>query len=253
MSRRQSVTRSYRIREFAGLAGVTVRALHHYDRIGLLKPRRTDTGYRVYRDEDLQTLEQIVALKFIGLPLKTIGTLLRRAPADLLQTLHAQRTILEDRRRFLEQAIQAIADVETSLRQGGSADAGLLARVIKVIDMQTRNDEWKTKYDALVSAKIERLKAMSPEARQELQQQWTGLFKEAEGLLSEDPASPRVQQLADRWVRLLEVFSGGTPIDPELLRTFGAAYKDPERSAAMSSAADTRVWDLIGKALAARR
>ena len=60
---------TYRIREFAGLAGVTVRALHHYDRLGLLKPRRTQTGYRVYCTRDLETLEQIVALKFIGLAL----------------------------------------------------------------------------------------------------------------------------------------------------------------------------------------
>jgi DNA-binding transcriptional MerR regulator len=44
----------YRIREFAALAGVTVRALHHYDRLGLLKPSgRSRGGYRLYRDSDL--------------------------------------------------------------------------------------------------------------------------------------------------------------------------------------------------------
>ena len=64
--------RTYRAREFARLAGVTVRALHHYDRLGLLKPQRTQAGYRVYSEEDLKALEQIVALKFIGLPLKKI-------------------------------------------------------------------------------------------------------------------------------------------------------------------------------------
>ena len=55
--------RTYRIREFAQLAGVTVRALHHYDRLRLLKPRRTQTGYRAYDSKDLEILEQIVALK----------------------------------------------------------------------------------------------------------------------------------------------------------------------------------------------
>ena len=44
----------YRAREFAELAGVTVRTLHHYDRLDLLKPRRTDAGYRLYRDRDLE-------------------------------------------------------------------------------------------------------------------------------------------------------------------------------------------------------
>lgn len=71
--------RTFRIRELAQLAGVTVRALHHYDRLGLLEPRRTEKGYRVYSLKDLAILEQIVALKFIGLPLETIRGLLQIA------------------------------------------------------------------------------------------------------------------------------------------------------------------------------
>ena len=51
----------YHVREFAQLAGVTVRALHHYDRLGLLRPSRTETGYRLYYLRDLERLEQIVA------------------------------------------------------------------------------------------------------------------------------------------------------------------------------------------------
>src|SRR5882757_5503192 len=43
-------SRTYRVGEFARLAGVTPRALHHYDRLGLLKPRRTAVGYRAYTD-----------------------------------------------------------------------------------------------------------------------------------------------------------------------------------------------------------
>ena len=82
---------TYRIREFADLAGVTVRALHHYDRLGLLRPRRSQSGYRVYSVGDLELLEQIVALKFIGLPLNRIKHLLRRNRADLCAALRAQR------------------------------------------------------------------------------------------------------------------------------------------------------------------
>lgn len=64
--------RTYRAREFATLAGVTVRTLHHYDRLELLKPRRTRAGHRVYSARDLESLEQIIALKFIGVPLKAM-------------------------------------------------------------------------------------------------------------------------------------------------------------------------------------
>src|SRR5713101_3704201 len=107
--------RTYRIREFADLAGVTVRALHHYDRLGLLKPRRTQTGYRVYCAKDLETLEQIVALKFIGLPLKTIKLLLRRRPADLSTALRVQRALLEQKKCLLERAITAIGQAEETM------------------------------------------------------------------------------------------------------------------------------------------
>src|SRR5689334_8823147 len=97
-----------RIREFAAHTGVTVRALHHYDRIGLLRPRRTDSGYRLYGTRELERLEQIVALKFIGVPLKQIKAMLDRDASDLPQTLRMQRTLLEEKRRLLDQAIQAI-------------------------------------------------------------------------------------------------------------------------------------------------
>ena len=62
----------YQIQEFAQLAGVTVRALHHYDPLGLLRPRRTPSRYRLYSDSDLERLEQIAALKFLGVSLKQI-------------------------------------------------------------------------------------------------------------------------------------------------------------------------------------
>jgi len=70
------MAKSYRVHEFAELAGVTVKALHHYDRLGLLKPARTQAGYRAYKTVHLARLEQIVALKSLGIPLKQIRTIL---------------------------------------------------------------------------------------------------------------------------------------------------------------------------------
>jgi DNA-binding transcriptional MerR regulator len=69
----------YRVSDFAEKAGVTVRTLHHYDRLGLLKPSgRTEAGYRLYGERDFARLQQIVTLKFIGLPLRQIKDLLDR-------------------------------------------------------------------------------------------------------------------------------------------------------------------------------
>jgi DNA-binding transcriptional MerR regulator len=66
------LSRFYQIHEFAELAGVTVKALRHYGRLVLLIPERADGGYRMYAERDLERLEQIIALKFLGVPLKQI-------------------------------------------------------------------------------------------------------------------------------------------------------------------------------------
>jgi len=71
---------------------VIVRAPHYYDRLGLLKPSgRSDRGYRLYCDRDMARLEQIVVLKFLGLPMGQIGRLLKRE-APLGDTLRRQQS-----------------------------------------------------------------------------------------------------------------------------------------------------------------
>ena len=77
----------YHTQKFAELAGVTVRALHHCDRLGLLKPRSTQAGYRLYGFRDFERLEQIVALKFLGIPLKQIRALFNREATALPEAL----------------------------------------------------------------------------------------------------------------------------------------------------------------------
>lgn len=61
--------RTYQVSEVARIAGVSVRALHHYDAIGLLVPRgRTEAGYRLYNGEDLLRLQQILIGRELGMP-----------------------------------------------------------------------------------------------------------------------------------------------------------------------------------------
>ena len=65
--------RTYQVKEVVELAGVTVRALHHYDEIGLLVPKaRTAGGYRLYDDDDLLRLQQILIGRELGLSLEEI-------------------------------------------------------------------------------------------------------------------------------------------------------------------------------------
>jgi DNA-binding transcriptional MerR regulator len=97
-----------RVYEFAERAGVTVKTLHHYDRVGLLRPQRTRAGYRVYTSSDLVRLEQILALKTIGVSLKDIRALLDRDGLPLPAIFRQQREVLEEKRRLLDRTIDGL-------------------------------------------------------------------------------------------------------------------------------------------------
>ena len=120
-------TTLYRVHEFAELAGVTVRALHHYDRLGLLRPTaRTGSQYRLYSENDLARLEQIVVLKFLGMSLKEIGKLLEEE-SSLDAALRRQERVLTEKRRQLEQAMKTISNASSSLRSLNLATAAGVA------------------------------------------------------------------------------------------------------------------------------
>ncbi|MFW3169795.1 MerR family transcriptional regulator [Geodermatophilus sp. CPCC 206100] len=84
--------------EVAALAGVTVRTLHHYDRIGLLSPSgRTSAGYRRYSPADLDRLHQVLVYRELGFPLEEVATLLDDPSADPAEHLRRQHRLLLDR------------------------------------------------------------------------------------------------------------------------------------------------------------
>jgi MerR family transcriptional regulator, thiopeptide resistance regulator len=79
------VERRYRVGELASLTGVSVRTLHHYDQIGLLKPSaHSEGGYRLYSENELLRLQQILMLRYLGFGLVSIGTLLDRPDFEIL-------------------------------------------------------------------------------------------------------------------------------------------------------------------------
>jgi DNA-binding transcriptional MerR regulator len=216
----------FRAKQFADLAGVTVRTLHHYDRLGLLKPSRTGSGYRLYRETDLERLEQIVALKFLGLPLKDIRALLDSAAPGLQAALRMQRCALEEKRRLLDRAIGAIRDAEAEVESGRPAGAAVLKKIIEAIEMQTNND-WMKKYaNTAAQEKIDAQKGeWSPELQERVSKQWIDLIADVQSAMDagEDPASPEVQSLAARWKGLVEGFTKG---DPDVTQAVSNVWKD---------------------------
>jgi MerR family transcriptional regulator, thiopeptide resistance regulator len=203
-----AANRTYRTTAFAALAGVTPRTLRHYDRLGLLRPTRSSAGYRMYSERDLETLEEIVALKFIGIPLKEIAAIRRRARGPFVQVLHAQRKMLEAKRGTLTRAIAAIAAAEGSLQSGTPIDANLFRRLVEVMNMDTHHEDTIANYSAMLKAKVSHLSTLSAEQRATLQQQWSTLVDEVKAALGEDPSGPKAQGLLDRWLSFLQALTG---------------------------------------------
>ncbi len=88
----------YTVKQLSDLAGVSVRTLHYYDEIGLLKPSRVaGNGYRHYNDDALLRLQQILFYREIGLELLQIKEILDSPDFDLLEALEAHRAVLQER------------------------------------------------------------------------------------------------------------------------------------------------------------
>jgi MerR family transcriptional regulator, thiopeptide resistance regulator len=221
------VNRTYQPHEFAKRAGVTVRALHHYDRLGLLKPSgRTSAGYRLYSDRDFARLEQVVALKFIGFPLSQIRDLLDRKGSDPAAALRQQSQILRAKRDHIDRAVRAIELAEKAVASGHKNDWEPFRKIIEVIQMQTRKD-WMRRY--FTQEQLQHLedlrKRVSPEAKAESDRAWWELARDTEQAIArgESPAGKTGLQLAERRQRLIDQFTEG---DPGLKQSLKKLYQD---------------------------
>jgi DNA-binding transcriptional MerR regulator len=101
--------RRYQVKDVSQIAGVSVRALHHYDAIGLLVPKvRSEAGYRLYTHDDLLRLQQIIIGRELGLPLEAIRRSLDDPQFDRQRALRAQREQLRARAAQTEAMIAAV-------------------------------------------------------------------------------------------------------------------------------------------------
>lgn len=97
------------VKQVSDLTGISVRALHYYDEIGLLKPSEiTEAGYRIYDDEALETLQQILFFKELDIPLKEIKEIMLSPYFDKMQALKNQKKLLVLKRKRLNGLIDLI-------------------------------------------------------------------------------------------------------------------------------------------------
>jgi DNA-binding transcriptional MerR regulator len=213
---------SMQIQEFAQRTGVTVRTLHHYDRLGLLRPGgRTASGYRLYGERELIRLQQIATLKFIGCSLQEIKEILSGPSSDLGETLKLQHEALERKRRTLDRALRAVDRAQKLFAQSGRTDWDALKHIIEVIQME-QDKSWMMQY--FTPGQQAALKARKAEIR-EGEEGWAKLIPEIEAAAKDglDPASDEARLLIERHQYLVNLLTGG---DPGIEAGFERLYAD---------------------------
>ena len=100
------------VKEISDLTGISVRTLHYYDEIGLLKPtEKSDAGYRLYDDKALETLQQILFFREFDISLKEIKAVLDNPALERTQILQVQRKMLVTKKERMERLIASIDDI----------------------------------------------------------------------------------------------------------------------------------------------
>jgi DNA-binding transcriptional MerR regulator len=215
----------YRVREFADLGGVTVKALLHYDRLGLLAPARTSAGHRLYSARDLDRLRRILALKRIGVALAQMRTLLDADRATLMTRLAESREAIARERERLVRADRAIALVEESLHHT-PADGNGLSRLADVIDMPREIAGLKRYFNDEVWEVARRFYQDWPA------EPWIGLYREIVAAIPEGPESAHAEDLLHRWNALGQSLWREFTSDPshsqKLHEGFARAWRDRE-------------------------
>ncbi|NMM62006.1 methyltransferase domain-containing protein [Clostridium sp. P21] len=135
-----------KISEFAKKAGVTVKTLLHYDKIGLLKPtEKTDVGYRVYSEKDFLRLQHITTLKFIGLSLNEINQLLYETGENLESMISIQKKALEEKKKHIESVITVFNKAENQIKENEFLEVENLIDIIKLTNMEVKvKEQYKT-------------------------------------------------------------------------------------------------------------
>lgn len=97
-----------KIKEVSKITGLTIRTLHHYDKIGLLKPKTNNNGYRIYDESLVDKLFEIIFLKNIGLSLDYIKNIINNENYDKISALKNQRALLIQKRNQIDDLIKTI-------------------------------------------------------------------------------------------------------------------------------------------------
>lgn len=234
----------WKIGTLARRTGLSIRTLHWYDEIGLLKPsRHTASGHRLYGEADVLRLQEIRSLRHLGFTLEEIRDLLRRpglSPARVLRLHLEELRARIAQEQHLRRRLERLAD---RLDAAGAVSVDELMNAIKEITMSEHN--LTPEQLAEVQA---RGRAMGDAAIKAVEAEWPVLIAKVRAEMERGtPVSdPRVQEMARRWREMVEQFTGGSP---GIERAVAQRYReDPELRAC--TGLDATIFAYVQQAVA---
>jgi MerR family transcriptional regulator, thiopeptide resistance regulator len=218
----------YTVRQLANVAGVSVRTLHHYDHIGLLKPSSyAPNGYRHYGEREAVLLQQILFFRELGFSLKEIGAILSRPDFDVRLALESHRTMLRKKAGHIAVLLETVDKTIKHLE--GERDMKINEYYEGLSDDQIEEyrKEARQRWGAdVVNESESRVMQMGKDGFAAQQTRGEAIFKAMAGLLPKGPASPEVQEQVRLWRDWLECFSS---YSDEAVLGLGRMYSEDAR------------------------
>lgn len=205
-----------KVGELARRTGLTIRALHHYDEIGLLKPsQHSEAGYRLYTAGDVARLQQVRSLRQLGFSLEEVRDCLDRPGFSPLESIRLHIGRLREQVEMQRELCEKLEAIAAHFRAAEEVSGD---EFLKVIERMTMIESYYTP-EQLESIKT-RGERMGEEAIRQSQVDWAELIAQvrAEKEKGTDPTDPKVRAMARRWMDLVNGFTGGDPGIAESLK-----------------------------------
>lgn len=240
---------SWKVGELASLTSLTVRTLHHYDEIGLLKPSEyTSSGHRLYGEEDIMRLQQILSLRQLGFSLEEIKNCLQNPDFSTVKLIQSHIERLNRQIELQQQLTRLLKGISALLQADKKVDVDDLMKTIEVTKM---SEELFNQYYTQEQRQYldERAQNLGEEKIQQVQKDWQDLFIAIEEEMSQgtEPTDAKVLVLAKRWTELVESFTGGdSGVTNSLNNMVQAEYPSMQQQFGFP---DSRLFAYIGKAI----
>jgi len=216
-----------KVKEVADLVGISVRTLHHYDEIGLLKPDKiTESGYRVYSEKNLDTLQQILFFRELGFPLKKIREMINSPSYDRQKALEVQHRLLLERRRQLDRMIRTIE--KTIIHSKGEIEMTNKEKFEGFDFSHNKYEEEARKLwgDSAVDESNAKIAKWTDHEKKDYNERFTGIFRKIAALRHLPPDAEEVQAVMKQWYMILNEIGS---YSPDAFKGLGQLYVDDAR------------------------